>query len=130
MTLLRPLGLAFFVSVIVCAAVQWGILKAGGVRGGVALLPPLAVLVALISGAYALLLGRRFGVARSAAILLAGLLALGGGIYAWGVHDLQPGIGGNIGYLLARMAALHLLLPAAVAVPVHWWLLRVATATR
>jgi hypothetical protein len=126
MSFVRPLGLAFFVSVIVCAAIQWVTLKAAGVRGGVSLLPFLAALVAAISGVFALLLRRQYELARGAAFLLVALLALAAGIYGWGVNDLTPGIGGNIGYLLARLAVLHLLLPATAAVPVHWWLLRAA----
>jgi hypothetical protein len=40
------------------------------------------------------------------------------------VNDLRPGIGGNIGYLIAMLVAFDFLLPSALAVPIHWLVLR------
>jgi hypothetical protein len=121
---LRPLALAFVLSVILSAAVQWVLLKIDGMRGGVALLPPLIAIVAMTSGAFALLLWRRVGVNTSAIALAAVLLVFGAGVYAWGFNNLRPDAGGDIGYLLARLVSLYFLVPATAAVPVHWWLLR------
>jgi hypothetical protein len=125
---LRTLALAFVLSVILSAAVQWIMLKIDGMRGGLALLPPLVAMVALTSAAFALLLWRRVGVNTGAIALLAILLVFSAGVFAWGVHDLRPDVGGNIGYLLARMVSLYFLLPATAAVPVHWWILRADAA--
>ena len=51
--------------------------------------------------------------------MFAAMLVFGVAVYSFGVNDLRPGIGGNIGYLIAMLVVFDFLLPSAVAVPIH-----------
>ena len=66
----------------------------------------------------------------TAAIMLAAMLVFGVAVYSFGVNDLRPGIGGNIGYLIAMLVVFYFLLPSALAVPIHWLSLRAAVKPR
>jgi uncharacterized membrane protein len=61
---------------------------------------------------------------RTAIVILAVMLALGLIIFAIGLALLQPGFAGDILYRMALFVDFQLLLPAVVAVPVHWLRLR------
>jgi hypothetical protein len=123
MTQIGRTALAGLSSLAACGIVQQAILAADA-HHDIDLLLPLAVVVAAISALFTAALWRRARIGRLATILAAALLVGAAAIYAWGVNDLSPGIGGNIGYLLARMVALDVMLPAALAAPIHWRLLR------
>ena len=56
--------------------------------------------------------------------LLATMLILSVASLVIGEMESSPGIGGNILMLLALFAVIAFLLPCAVAVLIHWWLLR------
>ena len=56
--------------------------------------------------------------------MLIAMLVFGVAVYVLGVNSMSPGIGGNIGYMMAMLVDFYFLLPAALAVPIHWWLLR------
>ncbi len=51
--------------------------------------------------------------------MFAAMLVFGVAVYSFGVNDLRPGIGDNIGYLIAMLVVFDFLLPSAVAVPIH-----------
>ena len=60
----------------------------------------------------------------TAASMLVAMLVLGVAIYLIGLSSITPGVGGNILYGLAQLVDFYFLLPAALAVPIHWLLLR------
>jgi hypothetical protein len=63
-------------------------------------------------------------IGRAAAVLLIVMLVFGVAVYAAGVASHSPGIGGNIGYLIALLVDFYFVIPAAAAVAIHWLLLR------
>jgi hypothetical protein len=88
-------------------------------------LPPLGISILLIAIVFGLVLWLRpSAIGWTAAILLAAMLVLGVMIYRFGVSDLRPGVGGNIGYLMAMLMVFYVLPPAALAVLIHWLVLR------
>jgi hypothetical protein len=52
-------------------------------------------------------------------LTLVGVLAL-----IFGAREQSPGVGGNIMFLVAVLIDIGFLIPAGVAVLIHWWLLR------
>jgi hypothetical protein len=52
------------------------------------------------------------------------MLVFGVAVYAFGVNARQAGLGGNISYLMAMLVVFYFLLPTALAVPIHWLMLR------
>ena len=91
-------------------------------------LPPLAVCILLITAVFGLVAWRRpSAIGRIASVMLNAMLVFGVVVYIFGVNSMSPGIGGNIGYMMAMLVDFYFLLPAALAVPVHWWLLRGAS---
>jgi hypothetical protein len=90
-------------------------------------LAPLGVCILLIGIVFGIVLWRRpSAIGWTAAIMLAAMLAFGVLVYRFGVNDLRPDVGGNIGYLIAMLVVFDVLLPSAIAVPIHWFLLRAA----
>ena len=124
--LIRILG-AFALSLVASGAVQQAIMMAQGLDGPMAALPPLAACVALVTLVFgcALWLSRSKAAAGwTAASMLVAMLVLGVAIYLIGLSSITPGVGGNILYGLAQLVDFYFLLPAALAVPIHWLLLR------
>lgn len=126
MPLPARLALAFALSLIAAAGMQQAIMLAArewDTAGAIAFLVPI---IALITIALAVVAWRRRTIASlnwAAGAILAVMLALSLAAYAFGLAYLQPGFAGNILYKLALFIDLYLLLPAAVAVPIHWLLL-------
>jgi hypothetical protein len=88
-------------------------------------LPPLAVCILLITAVFGLVTWRRpSAIGRTVGVMLIAILVFGASVYILGKNSMSPGIGGNIGYMMAMLIDFYFLLPAALAVPIHWWLLR------
>ena len=120
-------ALAFALSFAAGGALQQAIM--GAFDSGMApwALAPLGACILLITIVFGVVLWRRpSAIGWTAAIMLVAMLVFGVVVYSFGVNDLRPGIGGNIGYLIAMLVVFYFLLPSAVAVPIHWLLLRAA----
>jgi len=119
--------LAFMLSVIIGAAIQQVFMSV--VLGGQAwsALVPLLAAIVVLSTLYAFV-DRCGKTSRALDMTTAGLLAtmliLGAASLVVGEIESSPGIGGNIVMLLALFAVVGFLLPCAIAVVIHWWLLR------
>ena len=125
MPLAARLALALALSLVAAGAAQQAIMA--GEHGTLVALPALVAGVVLISALFALVVWWRRtarAVGWTAVALLAVMLALGVAIYVLGVNSVSPGVGGNIGYGVALILDFYFLVPAAVAVPIHWYLLR------
>jgi hypothetical protein len=116
-------ALALALSLVAAGAVQQAIMA--GEHGTLSALPPLAAGVVLISALFALVVWRRGARAagRTAVVLLSVMLVFGVTIAILGFSTKSPGIGGNIGYGLALIVDFYFLVPAAVAMPIHWLML-------
>ena len=118
-------ALALALSLVAAGAAQQAIMA--GEHGPQSALPPLAAGGVLISLLFALVMWWRRtarAVDWTAAALLAVMLTFGVVIYVLGVNSVSPGVGGNIGYGVALILDFYFLAPAAVAVPIHWLMLR------
>jgi hypothetical protein len=118
-------ALAFALSLAAAATLQQALLWAfdNGVTPWA--LPPLGICIVLIAIVFGVVSWcRPSALGWTAAIMLAVMLAFGVMVYRLGVNDLRPGVGGNIGYLIAMLVVFYVLPPAALAVPVHWLVLR------
>ena len=120
-------ALAFALSFATGGALQQAIMAAYDSRAAPWALAPLGACILLVTIVFGVVLWRRpAAIGWPASIMLAAMLVFGVVVYSFGVNDLRPGIGGNIGYLIAMLVVFYFLLPSAVAVPIHWLLLRAA----
>jgi len=127
MPLLTRVALAFALSFATGGALQQAIMLADDGAAAAWALVPLGVCILLVTIVFGVVLWRRpAAIGWTAAIMFAAMLVFGVAVYSFGVTDLRPGIGGNIGYLIAMLVVFDFLLPSAVAVPIHWLLLRAA----
>jgi len=125
MPLSARVALAFALSLAAAGAVQQALMSAYDSGTAPWALPPIGICILLITIVFGLVLWRRpSAIGLTAIIMLAVMLMLGGVIYNFGVNDLRPGVGGNIGYLIAMLVVFYVLPPSALAVPIHWLLLR------
>lgn len=119
------IALAFALSLAAAGALQQALMLAFDNGAQPWALPPLGICVVLITIVFGLVLWLRpAAIGWAAIIMLAVMLVFGGVIYHLGVNDLRPGVGGNIGYLIAMLVVFYVLPPSAFAVPIHWLLLR------
>jgi hypothetical protein len=117
--------IAFALSFIAGGAIQQWIMATYDSAPALDALPPLAVCILLITAVFGLVAWRRpSAIGRTASVLLIVMLVFGVAVYIFGVNSMSPGIGGNIGYMMAMLVDFYFLLPTAIAVPIHWWLLR------
>ncbi len=81
-------------------------------------------MIVVVSAVFGIAVWRKWPVWLTAAVLLAiiAVVAIGGIVI--GLANLSPGVGGDILYGLAQVIDLYFLLPCALAVPIHWLLLR------
>jgi len=127
MPLLTRVALAFALSFSIGGALQQALMQAYDSGTAPWALVPLGICILLVTIVFGAVLWRRpAAIGWTAAIMLAAMLVFGVAVYSFGVNDLRPGIGGNIGYLIAMLVVFDFLLPSALAVPVHWLLLRPA----
>jgi glucose-6-phosphate-specific signal transduction histidine kinase len=130
MSIVTRFAVAFALSLAVCGLVQQAIMIGVGETNTSFALVLLAVIVLLIALIFGAVFWRRRSaraIGRTAASVLAFALVFGVAVFVLGVNTLSPGIGGNIGYLIATLVVFYFLVPAAIAVPVHWLMLRGAT---
>jgi hypothetical protein len=125
MPLPARVALAFALSLAAGGAVQQALMVAYDSGAAPGALAPLGGCILLVTIVFGVVLWRRpAAIGWTAAIMLAAMLVFGVAVYSFGVNDLRPGIGGNIGYLIAMLVVFDFLLPSALAVPIHWLLLR------
>jgi hypothetical protein len=121
------IAVAFVASLAAAGLVQQASMAAARVREPLEALPPLALLVILLTAILALPAWRRpAAIGLTAGLLLTLLAVVGAGGYCLGFATRTPGVGGNILYLIARFVDLYFILPAMIAVAVLWLLLRSA----
>jgi hypothetical protein len=119
------IGAAFVASLAAAGLVQQASMTAAQVREPLEALPPLALLVILLTAILALVAWRRpAAIGLAAGLLLTLLAVIGAGGHCLGLATLTPGVGGNILYLIARFVDLYFILPGMIAVGVLWSLLR------
>jgi hypothetical protein len=121
------IAVAFASSLAASGAIQQSIMALRRIPDPLSALPTVAVIVALISITFAISCRRGLrpaAIDRTAASLVCVMIVVGLTALIIGIANLTPGVGGNILYEIALMSNLYFLLPAAVAVPIHWWLLR------
>jgi hypothetical protein len=127
-------AVAFALSMFVAGTIQqFAMVEILAAHQPLPALIPLAVIVLLVS----LVLGLVAALAKSGSALnlasacLGGLFFLvGAAALIFGAVDSSPGIGGNILWGLAVLLDVGFLLPGAVAIVIHWWLLRPSWASQ
>lgn len=133
MPLPARLALAFTLSLAAAGLVQQAAMIDDRANGPLGALWPLSVCIALVTLVFGIVMrcSRSASVAGwTAAAMLTVMLAFGVAVYIFGVATSSPGIGGNIGYMMAILVDFYFLMPSAVAAAIHWWLLRGAAAER
>lgn len=121
------LAAAFVLSLVVCGAAQ----QAAMVIGEGQLLAPfievftwLAVAVAAVTVLFAIVMRCGPYAGRLTLVLLPVMAAAGYALYVTGVNSRSPGIAGNLFYGLAMLVIFYYLAPSALAVAIHWLILR------
>ena len=123
-------AVAFALSLVACGVAQYAIIVVGVGRDGYPLkaffeiFPPLVVPVLLVTTLYVLVIQCGPYAGRLALILLPLMAAGGYALYVSGVNSRSPGIDGNIAYGIAMMVVFFYVAPSALAVPIHWLMLR------
>lgn len=117
--------LAFVLSVAIGGAVQQALmLYALRAHEPLGALIPFAGMVLIVSIVFGIAVRQATALNRTAAWLGSLLVAAGAALLIVGLRDYSPGIGGNIFFELAVLIDVGFLLPAAVAVAIHWRLWR------
>jgi hypothetical protein len=125
MPFVARIALAFALSLLASGMAQQAAMINDRANGPLQALKPLAVCILLVTMVFgAVAWWRPSAISRTAAAVLAVMLIFGAAIYIFGVSTVAPGIGGNIGYMMAMLVDFYFLLPLAVAVAIHWKLLR------
>jgi hypothetical protein len=115
---------AFALSLLAAGALQQIMMTAAHLEGPLAAVPPLAAMVAVVSAVFGIAAWRKWPVGLTAVVLLAVIAVVAVGGIAIGLANRSPGVGGDILYGLASLIDLYFLLPCALAIPIHWLLLR------
>jgi hypothetical protein len=118
------LAAAFAVSLLAAGALQQGLMAAEHLEGALAALPPLAGMIVVISVVFAVAAWRKVAAERTALVLLAVLIVVGTAATLIGLANRTAGVGGDILCGLAQLLDWYFLLPCAVALPIHWLLMR------
>ncbi len=122
MGVITRLAAALALSLLAAGALQQALMAEKVDR--LSALPLLAVLVVLVSIVFAIAAWRKVAAERTAIVLLAVMVVIGFAAVEIGLADRSPGVGGDILYGLAEVLVGYFLLPCAVALPIHWLLLR------
>jgi hypothetical protein len=85
---------------------------------------PLAVAVVVVTAVFALVIRRRPYAGRLTLVLLPVMAAAGTALYITGINSRSPGVGGTVFYAVAYVVVFYYLAPCALAVPIHWLMLR------
>jgi hypothetical protein len=115
---------AFVLSLLAAGALQQIMMSAAHLADPLDAVPPLAAMIVVVSAVFGIAVWRKWPVWLTAAMLLAIIAAVAIGGIVIGLANLSPGVGGDILYGLAQVIDLYFLLPCALAVPIHWLLLR------
>jgi hypothetical protein len=125
MTRTARIGAASVASLVAAGLMQQASMAAAHVREPLEALPPLGLMVALLTAISALVAWRRpAAIDFAAGVLLTLLVVIGAGACLLGSAAVTAGVGGNILYLIASFVDLYFILPGMVAVAVLWLLLR------
>jgi hypothetical protein len=127
MSITARIAVALALSLAAAGLAQQAIMAIDGAAQTLSALPPLGAGIVLIAAVFSVVAWRSrtaSGIGRTAAALLAVMLAVGLAALAFGYLTISPGIAGGLLYGLAIILDLYFLLPAALAVAIHWWLLR------
>jgi hypothetical protein len=125
MKLWTRLAVCYALSLGLCAMAQQAMLLGMGENIVLEMIPHLAGCLVLITLLFAVVAGfGRRGVDWTAAVLLAAMLAFGTLFYHAGINSRTPGIGGHIFYGVAMLVVFYFLIPSALAVLLHWGMLR------
>ena len=124
MGLMPRVALAFALSLVAAGAVQQIMMAVAQVPDPLDALPPLAAVVAIVPVVFGIAVRRNAAAANVAAVRLAVMAVVAAGGIMIGIADRSPGVGGDILYGLAQVTDTYFLLPSAIAVPIHWLVLR------
>ena len=124
------LATALALSMVAGGAVQQILMMVvmGGHQAG--LLAPLAAFMLLVTVVFAVARRKALPLDRIMVLLVAVFSIAGAGALAIGVATFSPEVGGNILYLVALLLDVGFVVPAVLAVLLHWVLLRAAPAAR
>jgi len=127
MNIVMRIASAGVLSLLASGTVQQAVMYGSNAHDAASALIPLAIVVLLITMVFGVVLWRQraaSAVDGTAASLLGAMLVFGMAASVVGVASLSPGVGGNIVYEIALLVIFAFLIPAAVAVPIHWLILR------
>jgi hypothetical protein len=125
MTRTARIGAAFMASLAAAGLVQQASMAVAQEREPVEALPPLGLMVLLLTAILTLVAWRRpAAIDLAAGVLLTLLAVFGAGAYLLGLAALTPGLGGHILYLIASFVDLYFVLPGMIAVAAFWVVLR------
>jgi len=132
MTRWARLAAAFVLSLVACGAAQYTVMVALGegqgrrysVEAFIEVFTPLAVAVVAVTAVFALVIRCGPYAGRLALVLLPVMAAAGTALYITGINSRSPGVGGNVFYAVATVVVFYYLSPCALAIPIHWLMLR------
>lgn len=124
MSFVARLVAAFTLSLIVGGALQHllVVMVMGEAEWGMLLW--LAGAVVMVTAAMSLASRRRATLNQVTVLLIVLLTLVGVAALIFGAREQSPGVGGNIMFLVAVLIDIGFLIPAVVAILIHWWLLR------
>jgi hypothetical protein len=121
---------AYILSVIACGTAQYAtiVMSAGHdhypLKALFEIFPPLLVAVLLVTTLFVLAIQCGPYAGRLTLILLPLMAAAGYALYVSGVNSRSSGADGNLFYAVNMIVVFYYLAPCALAVPVHWLMLR------
>jgi hypothetical protein len=125
MTRAARIGAAFVASLAAAGLLQQASMAMAQEGEPIEALPPLGLMVLLLTAILTLVAWRRpAAIDLAAGVLLTLLAVFGAGAYLLGLAALTPGVGGNILYLIASFVDLNFVLPGMIAVAAFWVVLR------
>jgi hypothetical protein len=125
MTRAARIGAAFVASLAAAGLLQQASMAMAQEGEPIEALPPLGLMVLLLTAILTLVAWRRpAAIDLAAGVLLTLLAVFGAGAYLLGLAALTPGVGGNILYLIASFVDLYFVLPGMIAVVAFWVVLR------
>jgi hypothetical protein len=123
------IALAYGVSLAAACAVQLVLTLLPDARWLDRAFVPLAVWLLPITAVFAGVLWRHptsRALGWTAIIVVVAMIVLAAALYVLAVRSVTPGVGGNVMVAAALIADLFFILPALVAPPIHWLVLRPA----
>jgi hypothetical protein len=121
------LAAAFVLSLVACGVAQHAAIIIGEgkpLAPFVEVFTPLAVAVAAVTVLFAIVVRCGPYAGRLTLVLLPVMAAAGTALYIAGVNSRSPGMAGNLFHGLANLVVFYFLAPCALAVAIHWLMLR------